>query len=138
MNAKSKRSDAERASVWYAVKNHNCIITRRALRTKFQKVDFFASDVVGKKIDGSHVYIQTTAGQSQAVTARRRKLEAVPWHYTDTVELLQLDQEQNPKNKRSKNWFFIVHVFNHIDRLWENNKHRVDIPKEWFTKYKED
>ena len=78
MNAKNKRGDCERAAVHFAYEILGCVITRRAVQTKWQKVDFFAADVVGKRPDGTHVYIQATAGQYSAVTARRRKLEKIP------------------------------------------------------------
>lgn len=132
-NAKAMRSAAERAAVWYAHIVHGCIITRRAVRTQFQSVDMFAADIVGKHQDGSHVYLQVTAGQSSAVTARRRKLEKIPWHESDTVELLQLVQTENPANARRKLWFFRVHVYNEAG--WSTKEEALAIPKEWFKSY---
>ena len=138
-NAKSKRNDAERAAVNFAHKHLGCVVTRRAVRTQWQKVDFFAADVVGKYDDGSHVYIQATAGQHSAVTARRRKLEKYPWHSTDTVLLLQLVQTEDPANARKKLWFFRVHeyVLDGYSRAWETYEDAVPIPKEWFKAYRE-
>jgi len=81
--------EAERAAEHLAVHKFGCILTRRSIRTMWQKVDFFGADVVGKKPDGSHVYIQVTSGQAPAVSQRKRKLEKVPWHETDTVVLAQ-------------------------------------------------
>jgi len=141
INAKSKRNDAEKATVHYAREIHNCVVTRRAVRARFQKVDFFGSDIVGKRDDGSHVYIQTTAGQHSAVTARRRKLEAIPWHPTDTVELLQLVQTPDPANARRKLWFFRVHCYELYGMLylrqWHTEEKAVPVPKEWFKAWKE-
>jgi len=143
-NSKTKRGDCERASEHYAVHNHGCVITRRAIRTQFQSVDFFASDVVGKRADGSHVYIQATAGQASAVSTRRKKLEAIPWHPSDTVELVQLVQTPDPANARRTLYFFRCHVYelaNKITlpintRLWRTLETAVPVPKEWFTKFK--
>ena len=133
-NARSKRGDAERAAEWYAREVYNCIVTRRAIRTQWQAVDFFGCDVVGKKPDGTHIYIQATAGQDSAVTARRRKLEKIPWHETDTIEILQLVQTENPANARRKLWFFRVHNY---DGEWHTKDEAISIPKVWFKKWKE-
>ena len=135
------RGLAEIATVHYAREIHGCIVTRRAVRTKWQAVDFFGSDIVGKKSDGSHIYIQTTAGQYAAVTARRRKLEKIPWHPTDTVELLQLIQTIDPANARKKLWFFRVHCYKRLGTLylrqWHTEEKAVPVPREWFKAWKE-
>ena len=140
INAKNKRNDAEKATVHYAREIHKCVVTRRAVRARFQSVDFFGSDIVGKKADGSHVYIQTTAGQYSAVTARRRKLEKIPWHPTDTVELLQLVQTIDPANARRKLWFFRVHYYERTSkyhRTWQTKEEAVPVPREWFKAWSE-
>ncbi len=139
-NAKSKRNDAERATVHYAVEICECVRTRRAIKTKWQSVDFFGADVVGKRTDGSHVYIQVTAGAYAAVTARRRKLEAEAWHPTDTVLLLQLIQTIDPANAKRKKWFFRVHEYiraSELHRIWHTNEQAVEIPPIWFRARKE-
>lgn len=133
-NAKALRSAAERAAVWYCHEKHNCVITRRAVRTRFQSVDMFAADIVGKHLDGSHVYLQVTAGQSSAVTTRRRKLEKIPWHTSDTVELLQLVQTEDPANAKRKLWFFRVHEYDPM-KGWSTQNEAFPIPKEWFRSY---
>jgi hypothetical protein len=149
-NSVVKRGECERASEWYAREIHNCCLVRRAIRTQFQSVDFFAADVVGKKKDGSHVYIQATAGQASAVSARRKKLEKIPWHFSDTVELAQLVQTQNPANARQTLWFFRVHEYHLIStptptcedfiitREWRTLPDAIPVPKEWFKAYKEE
>ena len=134
-NAKSKRGDAERAAVWVAREIFNCVVTRRAVRTQWQSVDFFGADVVGKKDDGSHVYIQVTAGQDSAVTTRRRKLEKYPWHISDDVYLLQLRQTEDPANARRKLWFFRVHYYS--SGQWYTENEAIPVNKEWFKTYKE-
>lgn len=154
-NSKAKRGDCERAAEHYLLQKHGCVITRRAIRTQFQSVDFFASDCVGKKPDGSHVYVQATAGQAAAVSARRRKLENIPWHPSDIVELVQLVQTPNPANARQTLWFFRVHEYRLIStpaakvpskgllenyilsREWRTLPDAIPVPKEWFKSHKE-
>ncbi len=139
-NPKSKRADAEKAAVHYAYEIENCIMHHKAVRTQWQSVDFFGADVMGKRKDGSCVYLQATAGQYSAVSARRKKLEKVPWLSTDTVRVLQLINTIDPANARKKLWFFRVHELcctspydgAHDPRVWEINEKAVSIPKEWF------
>lgn len=138
-NGTGKRSDAERACEWYAALNHGCVKTVRAVRSQFQRQDLFASDCLGKRADGSHVYLQVTAGAATAVSTRRRKLEAIPWHPLDTVELLQLVQTPNPANARQTLYFFRVHSYGLTlqgGRAWHTKEAAVPVPKEWFTKFK--
>lgn len=136
-NAKSKRPEAERACEWYAREVCGCVITRRAVRTQFQSVDFFAADCVGKRADGSHVYIQATAGQTEAVRTRRRKLDVIPWHPSDVVLLLQLVQTEDPANARRKKFFFREHVRDEIG-TWSVLPEAFPVPKEWFKAWKEE
>lgn len=139
-NAKSLRPLAERACEHYAIEICGCVRTRRAIRTKWQSVDFFGADCVGKRKDGSHVYIQVTAGMAAAVTARRRKLEAEVWHPTDTVLLLQLIQTIDPANAKRKKWFFRVHGYDRLTdyhRKWRTDEQAIEIPKEWWKARKE-
>jgi hypothetical protein len=140
VNAKSKRSQAERAAEHYA-HDIGCVLTRRAIQTKYHKVDFFGADIMGFKANGEKIFIQATAGQYSAVTARRRKLEAIPWHNTDTVLICQLIQSQDPANARKKLWFFRIHkyqFYHHVHnvgsnvRVWETSDKAVEIPREWF------
>lgn len=133
--AKTKRAEAERAAEWYLHERCGCVLTRRAVRSQFHKVDFWAADVVGKRPDGSHVYAQATAGGSEALRRRRRKLERVPWHGSDFVMVLQLTETQDPANRRRKQWWFRVHVYEHRGKVWQNVvAHRVD--KGWFRAWK--
>lgn len=153
LNAKSKRGDAERAAEHYCHDQMKCVITRRAVRTKWQKQDFFGCDVIGKRADGVHVYVQVTAGQHSAVTARRRKLEDIPWHKTDIVHLLQLVQTEDPANARRKLWFFRLHMYVPDScfcedryplqdfllgkkRVWKTEENAIPVPREWFKAYK--
>jgi hypothetical protein len=129
--AKSYRSAAERAAEWYAVEIENCIVTRRAIRSQWQSVDFFGSDVVGKRLDGSHVYIQVTTGQAPAVSVRKKKLTAYPWHLTDTVLMLQM--VELPMVSKRKQYAF--NQWRYISGSWKNTG-QMGIPKEWFLTLK--
>ena len=138
-NAKSKRKDAEKAAVWFVYEHMDVVVHAKSIQTKWQRVDFFGSDVMGKKINGQTVYIQVTAGQDSAINARKRKLEAIPWDSRDIVLLLQLKQRQDLVNERKKQWFFKVWQYRvNItgERLWEAWEKPVEIPKKWFKAYK--
>lgn len=135
-NPKNKRREAECAAEWYAHEIMNCVETRKAVKTQWQKIDFFGSDVVGKRANGAHTYLQVTAGGNSAVTGRRRKLEKIPWHVTDTVQLLQLVQTDNPGKGSRKLWFFRVHEYEYGE--WLTNEEAISVPREWFKKWKEE
>lgn len=138
-NPKSKRPEAERAAEHYCIKIAGCVLTVRAVRTKWQRQDLFASDCVGIRKDGTKVFIQATAGQDAAVTARRRKLEKIPWHPTDEVILLQLRQNQDPANGRRKLWFFRVMRYDHVfSKSWVTDENAIEVQKEWFKAYRVD
>jgi hypothetical protein len=106
-----------------------CVNTRRAIKTKFQKVDFFGADVVGKKTDGSTYYIQATTGKASALSQRRKKLRAVDWNNRERVFLLQLDVEKvKNKNKYLINvWeligedFYLISEDQEIDKEYLKN-----------------
>lgn len=138
-NAKNKRSDAERATEHYAHEIMDCIRTVRSVRTQWQKQDMFSCDVLGKRADGTLVALQVTAGQSQAVTERRRKIEGEIWHLLDKVQILQLVQTDNPGKGARKLWFFRVHVYSVLGRgrYWKTLPDAVPVPKEWFRKWKD-
>ena len=86
-------------------------VTRRAVRTQWQKVDFFGADVMGKRKEGT-VYIQTTTSQRpEQVRVRRRKLEVVPWNPLDRVLLFEVEERPNVVNRRKKDLFFRVHQY---------------------------
>ncbi|MCP5007691.1 MAG: hypothetical protein GY941_27715 [Planctomycetes bacterium] len=140
-NAVNKRADAERACEHYAHEIMYCKRTVRAVRTQWQRQDMFASDVLGKRADGRLVALQVTAGQSAAVTARRRKLEREIWHPLDTVQLLQLVSTNNPGRGARKLWFFRVHEYQRPEGVkancWVTWPGAVPVPREWFKAFKE-
>ena len=144
MIAKSKRPQAERAGEWYLREVCGCVVTRRAVRAKWQKVDFYAADIIGKMADGSCVYAQVTAGQSDALRVRRRKLELIPWHESETVMVLQLTSTPDPANRRRTLWFFRAHRYHHYRDMtsgepgyWTVDDEAAPVPREWFKAWKE-
>lgn len=134
-----KQADCERAAEWFCVEYNECVLTRRVARTRFNKVDFFAADVVGKKADGSHVYVQATTGKAAAVSQRKKKLEAVPWHETDVVQLVQM--VENPRTLKSRKKSFAFKIYEYIleddgERRWNCFKDsEIFIPRYWFNAY---
>lgn len=140
---KAYRRLAEVAAEHYCYEVLGCIRTVRAVATQWQRQDLFASDVLGRKPDGCLCAIQVTSGQDSAVSTRKRKLEKEIWHKTDTVLLLQLYWEPNPK-KRGKLWFFKVwnyavplgYMHGNI-RVWTSSIFDHAVPQLWFKLYKE-
>ncbi len=132
--AKSHRPEAERAVEWALIANYECVHTRRALRTKFAKVDFFAADAIGLRADGTKCFIQVTAGQAGAVAERRKKLEQYPWHPTDTVEVWQLTSRPSLTRANLMDWFF--RVWKYVDKKWDGGSNVMPVPKAWFKAYK--
>ena len=140
--AKSKRIEAERAAEWWLREKHRCLATRRTVRTKFQKVDFFGADVVGKGLNGSHYYVQVTAGKQDKVRERCLKIESiVQWHYSDSVFVVKLVEAEDLVNPRRKAWYFRVHEYELLSpekgRKWKTWDEAVRIPTEWFKAWKE-
>jgi len=137
--AKSRRPQAERAAEWGAIEVLECEHTRRALRTKYAKVDFYGADILGCTWDGAKVYIQVTAGQSGAVIKRRKKLQAYPWHLSERVMVWQLVERQDVANPRKKNWFFRVWEYGcgkKWDRTWREWPDVIRVPAKWFKAFK--
>lgn len=131
-NPKGKRADAERACEWYAHEVMNCLRTVRSVKTQWQRQDMFSCDVLGKRVDGSLVALQVTAGQPQAVTARKRKIEKELWHRSDVIQLLQLVRED-------RKWFFRVYEYYNNPSgswIWLPLTPNVPVPKSWFRKWK--
>ena len=132
--AKNDWSNAEKAAEHYLREVYLCEHTRRPVRTRFQKQDFFACDVVGKTADGNHIYAQVTTGDSSAVAARRRKIEAIPWHESDTVIILQMKSEKIGNKRRF--WFRIHHYETDLCG-WNALLTGHEIPREWFKPFKD-
>jgi len=132
--AKSKRPEAERAAEWACMEVMGCVDTRRALRTKFTRVDFMGCDVIAVKPNGCKIWVQITAGQINAVITRRKKLEAYPWHPSERVFVWQLVERALVANPRKKEWFFRVweYVRNGKTRQWSDQCDPIPVKSEWF------
>jgi hypothetical protein len=131
--AKSKRNEAERASEW-ALHDMGFTHTRRALRLPYNKTDLFGCDVLGMAPTGQKAYVQVTAGQSSAMSKRRRKLERYPWAVDDYVAIWQLKEVPGKGNR--KLWSFRVNVYQFDEetgeRKWLDMDHEIPIKSEWF------
>ena len=134
--AATLRPKAERAGEWYLREVCGCVATRRALRTKFARVDFFASDIIGKLPNGACVYAQVTAGGNEALRTRRRKLEAVPWHESEAVLVLQLVSTPDPVNATRKLYWFRVHRYDQSRGEWSLDREAAPVNRDWFKAWK--
>lgn len=104
-----------------------CVNTVRAMKTRFQRQDLLACDVLGKQLGtGRLIGIQVTCGDSANVAQRRRKMEAVAWSDNDSVLLGEFRTE---RGKRSRHWF---RMHEYKDGEWSVWGHEVAVPKEWF------
>lgn len=131
MSSKQDRSRAEIAAEHLA-RELGAVATVRAVRTKWQRVDLFGADVLGMTGKGTIIAIQATAGESAAVTARRRKLERYPWHVTSEVLIAQLRAQPDPNNRRRLQHWFRVHEYARNTGTWELWDQAIRVPREWF------
>lgn len=86
-------------------------VTRRALRTKWARVDFFGADVIAKSDTATNWCQVTTAQRTESVRRRRRKLEKIPWLQSDCVWLFELEMRPNPVRRSRIDYFFRVHQY---------------------------
>lgn len=133
---KNYHAEAEIAAVHYAKEVEHCYVTRKASRARFQEVDFFAADVMGKRKDGSVVYIQVTCGNKQLVKERMHKLEKHVWNDHEDVIILQLNRKKEGRRFR---YYFTIWRYLIMDevRSWTNYYEGYDVPKEWFKSKEE-
>ena len=137
---KDLRRTAEVAAEHFLRDRIGCVMVRRAVRTQWQKVDFWGADLVGKLSTGGHVYAQVTTGGASCMSRRRDKLESTPWHDSDTVLLLNLVTTQSPAKGRKREYWFRVEEMEQRseseDRgrefLWRDWDEPVEVPREWF------
>ena len=130
--SKLEAANAERAAEHYAIQAQDCVRTLRAMRTRFARQDLFASDVLGKRADGTLVAIQVTTGKASAVSDRKRRLEAVPWHENDVVLLLQM-QKEKLDGRSIRHFFRVLQYWEGFDgeRKWFQLDD-VEVPRTWF------
>lgn len=134
--SKSKCGPAETAAMWYLHEVCHCdpAQIRKAIRAKFQSVDFWACDVMGRTKRGEVFFAQVTTGGNEAVRVRRRKLEKISWNDTETVMVLQLVESQNPTDARKKVFHFRVHNLEDKDQ-WYVEPESVLVPRKWFKRF---
>ncbi len=88
------------------------------------------------------MYLQVTAGSTDKVRDRMRKLEMIPWHESDTVQIIRLVQTDNPGTGSRQLWFFRVHewklvpVSNINEMYWLTHEKAVPVPTRWFKAWK--
>ena len=141
--SKELAAKAERAAEWW-LHSLGCVRTVRAVRTRYQRQDLFACDVLGLHAEGRWIGVQVTTGGNTSVRPRRRKLEALPWSIDDDVYLCELRVSPDPANRRRQVYHFRVHELRVAARLrtlggivgdggslWEVWPEAVDVPREW-------
>ena len=112
--------------------------TRRAVRVKWQKVDFFGADVMAIAPDGTKRFVQvTTSKRAEHVRQRRRRLEQFPWHSTDHVYIFQLVERRSPPDRRQVDRFFRVHEYSPAGRKWRVWSEVIQVPPLMTRKQKE-
>ena len=123
----SKRlpKQAEIAAERWLIENYKCVITHRAIKTKFARQDLFGGDVIGKDKEGRLYVVQVTTGGHSAVSKRKKKLEEIPWIETDRVFLLRMIV-----NKKSRPYEYLFDVRELKDGRW-NKLGQQKIPNSW-------
>lgn len=119
----------ERAAEHWVVQQ-GCTFTRRALRTRFNKQDYFAADVCGK-MPGATYYVQVTKGHGN-VSVRKRKLEQIPWVPTDRVFVFECRVTRDPVNASREVHWFRVHRYDSKTKEWTVDPEAIRIPRKWF------
>ena len=135
--AKSHRNEAENAAVWLAYEKLKAVKHVKAIRSQWQRIDIFASDVIMKEKNGRVTYIQVTTGQNSAVNTRKKKMEDIPWTKDETVLLIQMKERKDPINERRKEFIFKIweYKLNNNKRNWKVWPEAIIIPREWFKSY---
>ena len=114
---------AEWSAEWLLRERYRCVATRRAVRTRFQSVDFFGCDCMGRDVEGRTWWIQATAGKSANVAHRRRKIEEHQWR--EGVMLIEVRLE---KEGRRKVGMYRLH-------WWDNATWEIvdvgEVPRHW-------
>ena len=133
---KQDQQNAEKAIEWYLYEICGCPIhqIRRAIRTKYQKVDFFGCDAMGMDHNGTKIFIQVTTGEYEAVRQRKRKLEKFTWHKYDNINVFQMIKK---KSGRTFDYYFIIWDYEVSAGEWFEEQ-SIAIPKKWFKKLRID
>jgi hypothetical protein len=104
-----------------------CEQTRRTVRSKWHKIDFFGADVIGKT-DVLTYYVQVTTAKDPA--SRRRKLEVGPWSAFDRVKLFQVVERNAVANAHRIERFFRVHNYDFLAHKWYIDDKPIPITKD--------
>lgn len=125
--SRNRQRQVECAGEHFLRERMNCVNTVRAVKTRFQRQDLFACDVLGKTERGYLVGLQVTCGDHRNVGHRRRKLEGVSWSANDTVLIGEFRSEGRQR------WFRMHELDGGEWRVWEIP---VDVPRTWFKAWK--
>lgn len=131
---------AEMAAERYLLDRMKCVATRRAVKAKYAKVDFFGADVVGRLESGANIYAQVTTGKGPCVSNRKGKLAAYPWYPSDTVLVLQLVTERGsrrnePARHSFRVWEYHAETYDGV-RSWKEWDQQIEVPNDWLQKPK--
>ncbi len=140
-NTKALRRQAEVAAEHFLLERLGCEHIRRAVRTQWQKVDFFGADLMGVRETGVKIYAQVTTGASAAMSERRAKLGAFPWHPSETVLLVNLVATASAaKGRRTEYWFRVEEFVGEVAldptavRTWQDWPEPIAVPRNWLKK----
>ena len=136
--AKVNRQNAERASEHFLYHVYHCEPSQiiRAVKTRYQRQDLWAADTAGRTKRSEVFYAQVTAGGSEALRQRRRKLEKICWRPDETVLVLQLVERPDPANARKKQFYFRIHRLDTVNNMWTVDDRACFVPRAWFRKLK--
>ena len=138
-STKALQRQAEVAAGHFMKARLGCCAIRRAVRTQWQKVDFFGADLVGVLSTGAKIYVQVTTGSHSAMSARRAKLGDFPWHPSETVLLLNLVATVSPAKGRKTEYWFRVEELARPQMVWNDWPEPIPVPRGWFkTKSRDD
>lgn len=115
------------------------VLSNRAMRTQYAKVDFFGADVVVKGI--STWYAQVTTGQYASTSTRRKKLEVPYWLHGERVLLLWFRHLKDiaeskvkisySREKDDSKYAFETQELEHGE--WKTLGLAYIVPKSWFV-----
>lgn len=128
----------EVAAEWFAYEHLDAIETRRPVKTKFAKQDFFGADVMARLVDGGLAWLQVTKGDRRAGWKKRKQV--LPATYMDGERFLVLFARAEPDPKDGRRNIYLFDVQEHDPaaprdatakgwRMWPDP---VTVPRKWF------
>jgi len=128
---KQDQANAEKAAQWLLA-SWGYTQQRKAVRTKYQKVDFFGADIMAMDdYRGYKIFCQVTTGGYEAIRQRKRKLEQYIFSEHDDVFIFVMKKE---KKGRSFEYWFEINYFDMSGDDWYERPPEP-IKREWFTRY---